>query len=181
MSCSKSKAVKALRFKTNFVFLCNTHICQETSIFQKRGGLLQEKQFMRSFFWNPLAQALKNKFATLEIFGGKCILMKYFTVLSDRKLSIMEFGESLLYLQGNIGCGCTVWMQHFWPSTFFSDVFLLMCVKEFRNIANGMFFKINETSKMFVFDEEICGDVYYKKHETAVEKLNALVSHVNLN
>ena len=53
--------------------------------------------------------------------------------------------------------------------------------KENRNVVNVMFFKINETSKMFVFDEEICGDVYYKKHETAVEKLNALVSHVNLN
>ena len=53
--------------------------------------------------------------------------------------------------------------------------------KENRDIVNVMFFKINETSKMFVFDEEICGDVYYKKHETAVEKLNALVSHVNLN
>ena len=59
--------------------------------------------------------------------------------------------------------------------------FLLIFGKENRYVVNVMFFKINETSKMFVFDEEICGDVCYKKHETAVEKLNALVSHVNLN
>ena len=59
--------------------------------------------------------------------------------------------------------------------------FLLFFGKENRYVVNVMFFKINETSKIVVFDEEICGDVYYKKHETAVEKLNALVSHVNLN
>ena len=32
-----------------------------------------------------------------------------------------------------------------------------------------------------VFDEEIFGDFSYKKHETAVEKLNALVSPVNID
>ena len=59
-------------------------------------------------------------------------------------------------------------------------IFALFGVEN-REVSNVTFFKNHETSKMFVFDEQICGDVCYKKHETTVEKLNALVSHVNIN